>query len=100
MREPSNKTNGCICLPISFSPPRKGAFMEFCNDFSHYMAENILHSPASPAHSGPELCYIMPKSVHADTLAREIILDKVSLITLEHPSWISGNASTLKIVSK
>ena len=67
--------------------------MQYCNDFSHYTAENILHVAPKPAHSGPELCHSMPKSKHADKLAREVVLNKVSLVSLERPSFTSGGGS-------
>jgi hypothetical protein len=67
--------------------------MLYGNDFSHYTAENILQSPSSTSHSGPELCYEIPESVHADRLAREVVLDRVTLVTIERPSWISGGGS-------
>ena len=64
--------------------------MFFYNDFSHYEAENILHTASKPAHSGPELCSEMPKSVHADRLAREVVLDKITLLATERPVWSSA----------
>ena len=64
--------------------------MIYCNDFSHYTAENILNAPPSPSHSGPELCESMPKSKFADKLAREVVLDKISLVSLERPLFASG----------
>jgi len=68
------------------------------NDFSHYQAENILHKTSQPAHSGPELCKQMPKSIHADRLAREVVLDKVSLSETVRPAWTSaGEDHTLRM---
>ena len=62
--------------------------MFFYNDFSHYQADNILHKSSNPSHSGPELCTEMPRSIHADRLAREVVLDKISLDIYEQPSAI------------
>jgi hypothetical protein len=70
--------------------------MIYCNDFSHYTAENILHAAPKPAHSGPELCQSMPKSKFADKLAREIVLDKISLVSLERPLCASGGGGVVK----
>ena len=67
--------------------------MLYCNDFSQYQAENILQTPSSPAHSGPELCYAMPDSVLANNLAREVVLDKVLVVNIERTSWTSGGGS-------
>jgi len=63
--------------------------MFFYNDFSHYRAENILHESSNPSHSGPELCSEMPKSILADRLAREVVLDKVSIAETVRPTWSS-----------
>ena len=64
--------------------------MIYCNDFSHYRAENILNAASKPAHSGPELCNSMPKSKFADKLAREVVLDKITLVSLERPLFAGG----------
>jgi hypothetical protein len=66
--------------------------MFYYNDFSHYRAENILHESSNPSHSGPELCTQMPKSIHADRLAREVVLDKISLSETVRPA--SSSAGT------
>ncbi|MEI8135262.1 MAG: hypothetical protein WCH46_09365 [bacterium] len=73
--------------------------MFYYNDFSLYKAENILDRPAKPSHSGPELCVDMLKSTHADKLAREVVLDKISLLASEQPSWttITGKTKSYKI---
>jgi len=63
--------------------------MFFYNDFSHYRAENILQESSNPSHSGPELCAEMPKSIHADRLAREVVLDKVSIAETVRPTFAS-----------
>ena len=65
--------------------------MTYYNYFSHYQAENILQSPASPAHSGPEICNEVPKSKQADRLAREVVLDRVMLVTEERPMVAAGS---------
>jgi hypothetical protein len=67
--------------------------MTYYDGFSHYQAENILHSSSRPAHSGPEVCNEFPKSIQADTLAREVVLGGVSLITRERPAFTSGGGS-------
>ncbi len=67
--------------------------MIYCNDFSHYRAENILNSASKPAHSGPELCNSMPKSKFADKLAREVVLDKITLVSLERPLFSGGGGA-------
>jgi hypothetical protein len=68
--------------------------MIYRNGFSHYQAENILHSPSKPAHSGPEVCNEFPKSIQADNLAREVVLDRVSLVIHERPAFTSGSGLT------
>jgi hypothetical protein len=60
------------------------------NDLSQYSQENILHTAARPAHSGPE---VMPQSKHADRLALEVVLDKISLDIYERPSTIVTSAT-------
>ncbi len=60
------------------------------NDLSQYKAGNILHSASKPAHSGPELCQTMPRSKFAEKLAREVVLDKITLVSLERPLFASG----------
>jgi len=67
--------------------------MTYYNHFSQYQSENILNSPATTAHSGPEVCDDFPKSIQADTLAREVVLGGVSLVTLERPSFTSGGGT-------
>ncbi len=71
--------------------------MFYYNDFSHYEAENILHKTSTPAHSGPEL---MPDTIHADRLAREVVLDKISLLATERPTWttVSSSERTFKMI--
>jgi hypothetical protein len=64
--------------------------MFFYNDFSHYKADNILAETSKPAHSGPELCTQMPKSILADKLASEVVLDKIILLATERPAWASA----------
>ena len=68
--------------------------MEYCSDFSHYTADNILHSPSNTAHSGPELCYAMPRSKQADVLASEVVLDRVSVVSVDRPNWTSAKGSS------
>ena len=61
--------------------------MMFYNDLSAYTPENILDYSPKTAHSGPELA---PKSIHAENLAREVVLDKINLITSERPAWATA----------
>jgi hypothetical protein len=68
--------------------------MTYYDGFSHYLAENITHSPSRPAHSGPEICNEFPKSKLADKLAREVVLGGVSLVSRERPSFTSGSGLT------
>ena len=63
------------------------------NHFSHYQSENILQSPTKPAHSGPDVCNDFRKSIQADTLAREVVLGGVSLVTTQRPAFTSGSGS-------
>ena len=63
--------------------------MMFYNDLSAYTAENILQDTPRTAHSGPE---VMPDTIHADRLAREIVLDKISLDIYERPSPITSHS--------
>ncbi|MEP7235625.1 MAG: hypothetical protein ABI778_10040 [Ignavibacteriota bacterium] len=67
--------------------------MTYYNHFSHYQSENILDSPRRPAHSGPEICNDVPRSRQADTLAREVVLDRVMLISEELPIMAAGSGS-------
>ena len=68
--------------------------MTYYDGFSHYQTENILHSPSKPAHSGPEICNEFPKSVQAETLAREVVLDRITLEALDHPLLAAGSGLT------
>ena|SRR5438874_12635527 len=77
-----------ICYP--FSPPsEKGVQMSYYSDLSLYLSENILQAPSHTAHSGPEL---MPRSFQADTLAREVVLDKISLVSSERPAFTASGS--------
>lgn len=67
--------------------------MLFYHNLSHYKAENILQTPTSPAHSGPELCYAMPRSILADKLASEVVLERLSVESFQRPAWTSGGGS-------
>ena len=61
--------------------------MMFYNDLSTYTSDNILRNSPNTAHSGPELA---PKTIHAENLAREVVLDKINLITSDRPSWTTA----------
>jgi hypothetical protein len=68
--------------------------MTYYEHFSLYQPENILNSPSKPAHSGPEICNEFPKSTQADTLAREVVLDRITLQSLERPLIAAGSGLT------
>jgi hypothetical protein len=68
--------------------------MTYRNDFSLYQSENILNSPSRPAHSGPEICNEFPKSAQAEKLAREVVLDRISIQSLERPIIAAGSGLT------
>ncbi len=68
--------------------------MTYRDDFSLYQSDNILNSPSRPAHSGPEVCDEFPKSVLAEKLAREVVLDRISLQALERPLIAAGSGLT------
>ena len=64
--------------------------MMFYNDLSAYTSENILTASPKTSHSGPE---VMPNTIHADRLAREVVLDKISLDIYERPSEIATSST-------
>jgi hypothetical protein len=68
--------------------------MTYRDDFSLYRSENILNSPSKPAHSGPDVCNEFPRSSQAETLAREVVLDRISLQALERPLIAAGSGLT------
>ena len=68
--------------------------MTYRDDFSLYQSENILNSPTKPAHSGPEICNEFPRSAQAEKLAREVVLDRISLQSLESPIIAAGSGLT------
>ena len=68
--------------------------MTYRDDFSLYRSENILNSPTKPAHSGPEICNEFHRSPQAETLAREVVLDRISLQSLERPLIAAGSGLT------
>ncbi|MDP4236668.1 MAG: hypothetical protein Q8919_09500, partial [Bacteroidota bacterium] len=59
----------------------------------HYSTDNILSAPSSPAHSGPELYHELSDSIHAEKLAREIVLDRLSIVSNDRPSLSSSGGS-------
>ena len=61
--------------------------MLFYNDLSIYSPDTILTATPKTSHSGPELA---PKSVFADKLALEVVLDKITLAASERPAWTTG----------